>query len=131
MNNLEIIKDYSFALWDTKDLSVIDKYFAEDALIHSPLSTSQGIQKMKVIIQKWYDAFPNLKVTWDDFICENEKVVSRWHAEGEHQGMFLEYPSSNKKITYSGITIYQFSNKKIKEYWALVDMHSILNQITS
>jgi hypothetical protein len=50
---------------------------------------------MKEIMLQWLKAFPMLKVHWDDFICEESKVVSRWRAEGVHEGDFLKCIKSN------------------------------------
>lgn len=129
MNNLEIIKSYHDAVWEQKDLNVIDQYFEENALIHSPLESTKGTEKMKKIIAQWLAAFPNLKVAWEDFICEGDKVVSRWRAQGTQEGEFLGNVSSSKKVDYSGVTIYQIQNEKINQYWALVDMDTVKKQL--
>ncbi|MDF1678066.1 MAG: ester cyclase, partial [Legionellaceae bacterium] len=82
MTNLELVKSYQEAVWETKDISAIDKYCDENVLIHSPAETTQGTEKMRAIISQWYEAFPDLKVFWDDFIGDGDKVVCRWHASG-------------------------------------------------
>lgn len=130
MNNLEIIKTYQNILWVDKDISVIDKIFDKNVQRYSPLQSIPGTEKMKASILQWYKGFPHLKVYWDDFICEGDKVVSRWHAEGLHEGEFLEYPPSLKNVQYSGVTIYQLDQGKITHYWAYVDMGTIKKQIS-
>lgn len=106
MENLQLIKEYHLLIWEAKDLNAIDRFFNRDVIIHSPVETTQGTEKMKSIISAWYKGFPNLKVFWDDFICEENKVVSRWHAQGQHEGEFLGHPASQNDINYSGVTIY-------------------------
>lgn len=129
MNNKEIVIKYSKQLWEQKDLSIIDEIFAEDAIIHSPLNKYKGNLPMKEIAQKWLHAFPDLMVTWDDFIAEGDKVVSSWTAFGTHLGGFYETSPTHREVRYSGVTTYQLKDGKIIQYWALVDMHSILNQL--
>lgn len=131
MNNLQIIKEYQSSIWDDKDIGAIDNFFRKDAIIHSPVETTQGTDKMKAIISQWHKGFPNMKVYWDDFICEEDKVVSRWHAEGIQSGEFLGNPPTEKPIMYSGITVYQLDDEKINEYWAFVDMNNILKQLSN
>lgn len=128
--NLQIIKDFQKVLWDDKDLQATDRFFDKNALIHSAISTTQGTDEMKKIISHWYSAFPDLKVFWDDFICNENKVVSRWHAMGRHQGEFLGVNPTGKEINYAGVTIYQLKNEKIQEYWSFVDIHGILKQLS-
>jgi len=129
MSNLDIIKAYHAKIWDDKDLSAIDEYFAKDAVIQSPIKTTQGIEAMKEVIAQWLDAFPNLTVYWDDFICEGDKVVSRWHVMASQNGAFLCREPSNKEVNYSGVTIYQLDGGKITQYWAIVDMDTLKSQL--
>ena len=128
-NNKEVIINYSNALWKERDLSVIDELLSPDAKIHSPFSTLQGIQTMHDIVEKWLTAFPDLEITWDEFIAEGDKVVSRWTAIGTHLGGFFETKPTHKEITYSGVTIYRLKQGKIVDYRALVDVHAILSQL--
>ncbi|MDP1604907.1 MAG: ester cyclase [Legionella sp.] len=129
MTNLDIVKAYQDAIWLQKDISAIDKFFDETAIVHSPVEATKGTEKMKAVILQWHKAFPGLKVVWDDFICDDDKVVSRWHAQGLHEGEFLGNPPSKSLVKYAGVTIYQLSNQKIIQYWAFVDLYNLLKSI--
>jgi predicted ester cyclase len=129
MSNLQIIQEYSVALWDTKNLDVIEHYCAPDVKAHSPISTIQGVEEMCTIMTHWHVGFPHLKVYWDDFICEDNKVVSRWHAKGIHEGEFLGIAPTYRTVKYSGVTIYHMNNNKITEYWAYVNIQHIKEQL--
>ena len=63
-------------------------------------------------------------------IAEGDKVVSRWHASGTHQGQFVDMAATGKEVNYNGITIYRLEQNKIKEYWVVVDMFAIWQQLT-
>jgi len=126
---LQIVKNYQQSIWDSKDISVIEKYFHDDAIIHSPVKKTKGVGELKKIIKNWHIGFPNLKVYWDDYIVENNKVAARWHAKGCHKGSFLDLPPTTNNISYSGVTIYQLKDTKIIEYWAFVDMEHIKSQL--
>ena len=131
MNNLDIIKAYHEALWADKNINSIDDVFAEDAMIHSPVSITQGTDNMKQVIATWLDAFPELTVHWDDYICDENKVVSRWHASGVQQQAFMRIEATGKEVNYQGVTIYEITNKKVTKYWALVDMQTIFKQLNA
>jgi predicted ester cyclase len=130
MSNKEIIKNYTKRVWQQKDLSAIDDVFVVDAVIHSPLNTTQGAITMKSVVEKWLTAFPDLTIESDDFIAEGDQVVHRWKASGTHMGSFFDTSPSHQEVTYSGITIFTLNDDaKVAEYWALVDMHAILAQL--
>ena len=127
--NKDIIIHYTKTLWEDRDLSIIDTLIDPHAKIHSPLCTIEGNETMRDIVEKWLLAFPDLTIQWEDFISENDKVVCRWRACGTHLGGFFETKPTHKEIVFSGVMTYRLENRKIVEYWALVDMHSILSQL--
>ena len=128
-SNKDIIIDYSKTLWNNRDLSVIDRIVAPNAIIHSPMRTLHGKETMHDIIEKWLTAFPDLTLRWDEFVSEGSRIVSRWTASGTHLGGFFDTKPTYKEVTYSGVTIYHLEKGLIVDYWALVDIHAILSQL--
>jgi predicted ester cyclase len=128
-SNKDIIIDYSKAVWGERNLSVIDQVVASNAQIHSPLNTLQGSETMHAIVEKWLTAFPDLSITWEEFIAEGNRVVSRWSAIGTHLGGFFDTKPTYREVRYSGVTIYHLEKGKIVDYRAFVDIHAILSQL--
>ncbi len=65
-------------------------------------------------------AFPDLHVTIDDLIAEDDKVMARWTQRGTQRGPFLDIPPTGKQISYSGINIFRIAHGQIVEdtpYW--------------
>lgn len=131
MNNKQIIDTYHQALWEQKDLSAIDRHFENDAIIHSAIESTRGTDNMKTVVEQWLQAFPDLVAHWEDTICEGNKVVSRWQAQGTQLGEFLGHPPSGKTVSYSGINIYELDADKIKQYWCVINMQHLLDQLTT
>ena len=129
MNNKEIIKQFCKALWEDRDLGIIDKTFSENAVMHSPFNAYYGSVTMHDIANKWLTAFPDLKISWEDFIWEGDKVVCRWRATGTHMGSFFDTSPTHKEVTYTGVGTFQLEDGKVIQYWGLVDMHAILRQL--
>ncbi len=129
MTNKDLIELYSNQLWNQKDLTIIPKVFTDQTQIHSPLTTTKGASEMQTIAQKWLTAFPDMTCTWTDFISEGNLVVSRWQATGTHRHEFNAIAPTHKKIQYQGISTYRLENNKVVEYWALADMHGLLEQL--
>ena len=129
MRLIEKIKNYHQTLWDEKNTKVIFDLFTDDAKIHSPLNTVTGPYALKEIIDTWFTAFPDLTVKWGDILASTDKVVAAWEATGTHKGTFLEIPPTNKTVTYHGTTIYEFTDDKVHEYWAIINLDDIKNQL--
>jgi predicted ester cyclase len=129
-NNKDIIAAYAQALWHDRDLSVINQVFSPTAKIHSPFNhTMHGCKTMHDIAEKWLTAFPDLCVIFEEYIAEDNCVVSRWVASGTHLGGFFDTKPTYRTVEFSGVTIYRLENEQIIDYRALVDVHAILSQL--
>jgi predicted ester cyclase len=62
-------------------------------------------------------------------VAEDDLVVSRVIGRGVHAGELLGIPASNTQIETDGIAIHRVCDGKIVEYWSVVDVANILQQI--
>lgn len=128
---LSTIESYHAEIWANKDVGSIDRYFAQDARVHTSLGDAEGTEYMKGVVGKWIEALPDMEVTWKDSVCQGQKVVARWSSTGTHTGEFLGYAPTGKKVSYNGVTIYGLNETgKIEDYWAFVDMEGLRKQLT-
>ena len=44
-------------------------------------------------------AFPDLRMTIQDIVGENEKIVVAWTISGTHDGEFMGIPATHKKVS--------------------------------
>jgi len=64
---------------------------------------------------------PDWKMTMDEVIAENDRVMVRWTFSGVQVGEYFELPPTNRNVTYSGINIFRIKNDKIAEIWDISD----------
>jgi predicted ester cyclase len=128
-NNAAVVKTYNGA-WNGGDLAMIDKGIDPEGLDHSPLSTEKGTEGFKKIIKSFRDAMPGLKMTIEDEIYDEDKVVHRWKVEGKHTGapLFGVKPAG-KDITLKGISILRMDNCMVAERWSSLDQFGLLVQL--
>lgn len=125
----KIVENFADEVWNRKNMAVIDSVIHRDALLHSTIGDFHGPNDMKQIVTVWLKAFPDLVVTNINSISESDKVVLQWQAKGTHKGEFKGVSPTGNPVSYSGVTIYRLKDKKIIEYWAYLDMLTLLNQI--
>lgn len=128
MDNKQRAAEYNKQVWTDKNADAVFEFCSEDVIIHSPIRTLTGPAAMKSILEEWYTGFPDITVQWDALVAEDNKVVCIWHCEGTHQNEFLGMPASNNRIQYKGVSVYEFEEEKVKEYWAIVDIENIKQQ---
>ena len=125
----EIAEDYANLVWNVKKIDVIDRLIHHDVLIHSVLGDFRGAQAMKEVVHAWLNSFPDLSVSNELIISENDSVSIQWSAKGTHRGEFKGRKPTEKPVSYSGVTVYRIKENQIVEYWAYVDMLHLLSQI--
>ena len=119
---------------NTRDVELISKTIDElvepDAVIHTPLPIeATGAQRLKEVFARLHRAFPDLHITIEDLIEEEDKVVSRNMVTGTHQGDYMGIPPTGKSVTYNEIFILRFTGGRIAETWGVVDVFSQMKQL--
>ena len=71
---------------------------------------------------------PDLKFTVDETISEGDKMVVYWTITGTHRGEFLGVPATNKRVSFSGITINLIGSGKILESTVIWDGLGLMKQ---
>jgi steroid delta-isomerase-like uncharacterized protein len=120
-----LVKGY-IQVFNDGNLAAYDEVMAPNFRAHfsneEKAALRQGIERARL-------AFPDLHVTIDDQIVENDKVVTRWTARGTHQGTYLGVPATGKKMEQTGINITQIADGKIVAEWSRADDVGILRQL--
>ena len=111
------------------NLSHIDELFAPGIVVHDPDKELHGMEQVKQGITRLRDAFPDLYYTIEDMIAEGDKVVVRFTGRGTHRGEFRGVPPTDKEMSYTGIMILRFVDRKVVDYWAVSDALGIFRQL--
>ncbi len=93
-----------------------------------PLSPGlKGLMEVGIMMNT---AFPDVVVTEEDLIANEDTVVERSSAAATNSGPYLNYPATGKKIKWTEIHIYRFDNKgKIMAHWAEIAQLELMMQI--
>jgi predicted ester cyclase len=62
-------------------------------------------------------------------VAEGDFVVSHILGRGVHEGELLGIPATNKEVETNGIAIHRVRAGKIVEYWSVVDVARVLQQV--
>ena len=109
-----------------------DEIYARDFVDHDPAAPEEmrrGPDGVRGQAAMYAGAFPDIQMTVDDQVTEGDKVVTRWSAQGTHEGELMGIPPSGKRVTVSGITIARVADGKIQEEWTNWDGLGLMQQI--
>jgi steroid delta-isomerase-like uncharacterized protein len=101
------------------DLSEVDGLFTPNYALHDPSFAEDvyGPEGVKHYVSAYRVAFPDLGVTVEDQLAEEDKVVTRWTVRGTHSGTFLGLTTTRQRIAVSGIEFDRVVGGRIDEAW--------------
>ena len=104
----------------------------DDSLVTHGLPPNLGPNKdgLKTFYTGLWEAFPDVNVTFDDILIGGNKAAVRFTMMGTHKAKFLGIPPSNKSFKVQGMSLFAFNDAKCIERWELIDMLSIIEQLS-
>jgi predicted ester cyclase len=130
--NKELIRRYVQAVDDnqTSDWSVIDEYLAEDFVAHNPPAPGVSLDRegMKQTAEIFRVATPGTHEIRMQ-VAEGDLVVSHIVGRGTHEGELFGIPGTHREVETDGIVIHRVRDRKIVEYWSVVDVANVLQQV--
>jgi steroid delta-isomerase-like uncharacterized protein len=112
------------------NLAVVDELMAEDFVDHTPLPglppTRDGV---RILFAGLRAAFPDLRVTIDEQIADEEKVATRKTFRGTQQGPFMGIPPTGRTIAFEAIDILTVREGRIREHRVVIDQLALMKQL--
>ena len=109
-----------------------DAYFdlySEDVVLHGYEGVEPGLDGVRRYYAGVWAAFPDARVTVEELIEINDRVVLRFLMTGTHRAPFLGLDATGRSIQLPGITILRFANQKCVERWSVTNSLSLLAQL--
>ncbi|MBA3475038.1 MAG: ester cyclase [Rubrobacter sp.] len=113
------------------DLDVADELFAPNYVGHDPASPEdiRGLEGVKEFAGMYRNAFPDVLMSVEDQVAEEDMVVTRWIASGTHQGDLMGIAPTGNRVTVAGTSVERIINGKIEETWDNYDALGMMQQI--
>ena len=83
----------------------------------------------KAHLEATHAAFSDLHVTMEDLIAENDQVVVRWTARGQHRGEATGSDASKQMITFHGLAKLRIVDGKIVAFEGFSDLADTLSDV--
>jgi steroid delta-isomerase-like uncharacterized protein len=88
-----------------------------------------GRDSLRVELQTWASAFPDLLIHIEDTISEGDRVAVRMRLCGTHAGTFAGVSASGRRFKVRSTAIVRVVDGRIAEAWPLCDLAGLLVQV--
>ena len=130
MDHLGTVR-HLYELLSAGDVDGFGGLLAEDFVEHEQLPglepTKEGV---KSFFRMFTAAFPDLKMTAEDLLVSDDKVVARAKATGTHRGDFMGMPATGRRIDVQLIDILRVGEDGlVHEHWGVFDQLAMMQQL--
>jgi steroid delta-isomerase-like uncharacterized protein len=131
MENEAIVRRLYEEVWNKRRVELVDELISPSHALYDPnvCGSEVGPQAYKRQLVKWLKAFPDVRMTIEDIVGENEKIVVAWTLSGTHDGEFAGFPATNKKVSVEGVTINHVVNGKVIDSLVTWDALGFMKQL--
>lgn len=77
----------------------------------------------------WRDAFPDLHITVERQVAENDLVAVHWTARGTNTGTGNGIPATGKAVEMTGTTLFRMDGGRIAEEWTCANSLGLMRQL--
>ena len=120
-------------VWNKGREDAIDEMFAAEAIAHGLVDENgeelRGPAGFKPFFRRFREAFPDIQVTVEDCICENDRAAARCTVRATHKGDSLGVAATDNAVEFDGLCIVRVRDGQIVEAWNNFDFTRLNRQI--
>ena len=127
--NLQVTQRLGEAV-STGNLQALNEIFASSVVDHDPApDQGKGPEGFIKFFTMMRSAFPDLKVTVDHIVQDENNLAMAYKIHGTHKGDFLGIAPTGKSVEARGMQIGRYENGKIVERWGSSDELGLVKQL--
>jgi len=128
--NKQVIRNFVEEVINQGRLERADALVQSDFVELDPFPGQRpGREGLKELIGLLQGAFPDMHWVIDEMVAEGEKVVTRFHWTGTHQGAFLGIPATGRHVKVNGVVIDRLEEGMMADSRILMNDLSLMQQL--
>jgi steroid delta-isomerase-like uncharacterized protein len=127
--NATLVRRWFDEVWNKRRDATVHELLDPAAIGHLEGLVTHNVTEFFAARSILLSAFPDLRVSVEGILAEENEVAVRWSAEGTHRGHLLSIPGTGRPITIRGMTWLRFSNGRIVEGWDAWNQGQLMNEL--
>jgi len=128
--NRELLYEYIREVWQEGNPAAATKFISPEYKRHispalPPLDPDGQIKRLT----GFRAAFPDIEITVEEVIVDDDRLAFRSVMRGTHQGEFLGIAPTGKKVTVGLVDVIHFKDGQFQEQWGGPDVFDLLRQL--
>ena len=129
--NKAVIRRFYDEVWGQGHLEVANEVFADDYVRHDlrPNPALPGPAGQMKVAGDFRAAFPDLTMTVELMLAEDDLVAARWAMEGTNTGPWSGVAPTGRHARFFGVNIFRLAGGKVVEIWNHRDDLGLMQQL--
>jgi len=128
--NKAVVARMEDEFFNRRNLAAIDDFIAPDYVLRATdPALSSGREAIRDSIAAYIAGFSDLRVTIDELIAVDDRVVAVMTFTGTHDGELFGVPPTQRRIRVRQIAIYRIAGGKVVEEWECSDQLALMQQL--
>jgi steroid delta-isomerase-like uncharacterized protein len=105
---------------------------APDYVAYAPASLEPALLDSAAwsrFLSGFVEGFPDLQISVEDAVGEDDLVAQRVQFTGTHMGEFQGLPPTHRTVSFSGLELNRFVDGRVAEHWFQLDALTLLQQL--
>ena len=128
--NHEVFEEFVQAVLSRGDIDASDRYVEPEFVDHAPWPGCPAtLAGFKAGLAKMRNSFPDLRVTVERTVAQDDLVVGHVKMSGTQLGEFMGAAASGKTFGIEAIDIVRMQGGRIAEHWGVIDEAGMARQL--
>jgi steroid delta-isomerase-like uncharacterized protein len=120
-------------VWNQGSAAAIDELTHPDLIAHGLTDAAgneiTGVPAFKTFHDNLRSAFPDLDVTVEDTVMEDDMLVARCRVRATHSGNGLGIEATGNPVDFTGMSMMRIVDGRIVENWDSYDFLTMMQQV--
>ena len=117
------------------DIDAFAALFSEDYVNHqvsAAAAAATGVKPKAATVAFFaarLKALPDLKVSIETTVAENDRAAASFVYEGTHEGLYYGVAPTHRRLWFTSCDIFRVADGKIVEHWGMGDIAGVVAQL--
>ena len=113
------------------NVDLVDELLTDDFVDHEEPFPGMTPDRdgVKDFVRAMRAAFPDIRMTPEQVLSDNERVMIRYRMTGTHDGEFMGMPATGRKVDMTGYDEARVVDGRAVEHWGAMDAAQLMQQL--
>jgi steroid delta-isomerase-like uncharacterized protein len=127
--NKRVVKRLFSEGMNNRNFTIVDEIFHQRSVHHGFTYPVQGPEGFKELMNQFLNGFPDLALTVERTVAEDDMVATMGTWTGTQRGEFMGIPATGKKVQVGYMDMWRLENGKCIENWVQMDIAGLMHQL--